>query len=204
MKKNYKEKKEVKVILLGESGVGKTCIIERYMSNKFNSNLPSTLCSAYSIKKIIRDNTLYVINICDTTGQEKYHSVTNLFVKGSNIVILVYSIDSVTSFNNLEYWYSMVVDNLKDTEYILAIIGNKTDLFDEEVVSEEEGKRFAESKNAKFQLVSAKEDPDGINKLFDNLFEEIIQNTHINLLKKDDSYLISRSSTDTEKKQGCC
>ena len=204
MKKNYKEKKEVKVILLGESGVGKTCIIERYMSNKFNSNLPSTLCSAYSIKKIIRDNTLYSINICDTTGQEKYHSVTNLFVKGSNIVILVYSIDSVTSFNNLEYWYSMVVDNLKDTEYILAIIGNKTDLFDEEVVSEEEGKRFAESKNAKFQLVSAKEDPDGINKLFDNLFEEIIQNTHINLVKKDDSYLISRSSTDTEKKQGCC
>ena len=204
MKKNYKEKKEVKVILLGESGVGKTCIIERYMSNEFNSNLPSTLCSAYSIKKIIRDNTLYVINICDTTGQEKYHSVTNLFVKGSNIVILVYSIDSVTSFNNLEYWYSMVVDNLKDTEYILAIIGNKTDLFEEEVVSEEEGKRFAESKNAKFQLVSAKEDPDGINKLFDNLFEEIIQNTHINLVKKDDSYLISRSSTDTEKKQGCC
>ena len=204
MKKNYKEKKEVKVILLGESGVGKTCIIERYMSNKFNSNLPSTLCSAYSIKKIIRDNTLYVINICDTTGQEKYHSVTNLFVKGSNIVILVYSIDSVTSFNNLEYWYSMVVDNLKDTEYILAIIGNKTDLFEEEVVSEEEGKRFAESKNAKFQLVSAKEDPDGINKLFDNLFEEIIQNTHINIVKKDDSYLISRSSTDTEKKQGCC
>ena len=204
MKKNYKEKKEVKVILLGESGVGKTCIIERYMSNKFNSNLPSTLCSAYSIKKIIRDTTLYVINICDTTGQEKYHSVTNLFVKGSNIVILVYSIDSVTSFNNLEYWYSMVVDNLKDTEYILAIIGNKTDLFEEEVVSEEEGKRFAESKKAKFQLVSAKEDPDGINKLFDNLFEEIIQNTHINLVKKDDSYLISRSSTDTEKKQGCC
>jgi small GTP-binding protein len=204
MKKNYKEKKEVKVILLGESGVGKTCIIERYMSNKFNSNLPSTLCSAYSIKKIIRDNTLYSINICDTTGQEKYHSVTNLFVKGSNIVILVYSIDSVTSFNNLEYWYSMVVDNLKDTEYILAIIGNKTDLFEEEVVSEEEGKRFAESKNAKFQLVSAKEDPDGINKLFDNLFEEIIQNTHINLLKKDDSYLISRSSTDTEKKSSCC
>ena len=204
MKKNYKEKKEVKVILLGESGVGKTCIIERYMSNKFNSNLPSTLCSAYSIKKIIRDNTLYSINICDTTGQEKYHSVTNLFVKGSNIVILVYSIDSVTSFNNLEYWYSMVVDNLKDTEYILAIIGNKTDLFDEEVVSEEEGKRFAESKNAKFQLVSAKEDPDGINKLFDNLFEEIIQNTHINLVKKDDSYLISRSSTDTVKKSSCC
>ena len=204
MKKNYKEKKEVKVILLGESGVGKTCIIERYMSNKFNSNLPSTLCSAYSIKKIIRDNTLYEINICDTTGQEKYHSVTNLFVKGSNIVILVYSIDSATSFNNLEYWYSMVVDNLKDTEYILAIIGNKTDLFEEEVVSEEEGKRFAESKNAKFQLVSAKEDPDGINKLFDNLFEEIIQNTHINLLKKDDSYLISRSSTDTEKKSSCC
>ena len=204
MKKNYKEKKEVKVILLGESGVGKTCIIERYMSNKFNSNLPSTLCSAYSIKKIIRDNTLYSINICDTTGQEKYHSVTNLFVKGSNIVILVYSIDSISSFNNLEYWYSMVEDNLKDTEYILAIIGNKTDLFDEEVVSEEEGKRFAESKNAKFQLVSAKEDPDGINKLFDNLFEEIIQNTHINLVKKDDSYLISRSSTDTVKKSSCC
>ena len=204
MKKNYKEKKEVKVILLGESGVGKTCIIERYMSNKFNTNLPSTLCSAYSIKKIIRDNTLYVINICDTTGQEKYHSVTNLFVKGSNIVILVYSIDSISSFNNLEYWYSMVEDNLKDTEYILAIIGNKTDLFEEEVVSEEEGKRFAESKNAVFQLVSAKEDPDGINKLFNSLFEEIIQNTHINLVKKQDSYLISRSSTDTEKKPSCC
>ena len=202
--KNYKERKELKIILLGESGVGKTCIIERYMTNTFNYNTSSTLCSAYSIKKIIRGETLYVVNICDTTGQEKYHSVTNLFVKGSNIVILVYSIDSLESFKNLEYWYSMVEDNLKGEEYILAVIGNKTDLFEEEIVTEEEGKRFAEEKKAKFQLVSAKEDPIGIKSLFESLFEDLINNTKINLDKRQDSYLISRSSTDTEKSKKCC
>ena len=201
MKKNYKEKKEIKIILLGESGVGKTCIIERYMNNKFNTDMASTLCSAYSIKKIVKDNILYMVNICDTTGQEKYHSVTNLFVKGSNIVILVYSIDSIASFKNLEYWYTMVENNLKGEEYVLAVVGNKTDLIEEEIISEEDARRFANEKGAYFQLVSAKEDPEGINKLFELLLNKIINNANINLDKREDSYLISRTPT---KEKACC
>ena len=196
MKKNYKEKKEVKVILLGESGVGKTCIIERYMSNKFNSNLPSTLCSAYSIKKIIRDNTLYVINICDTTGQEKYHSVTNLFIKGSNIVILIYSIDSRDSFERLNFWYSAMKDNLDKKNYILAIVGSKSDLKNMAVVSEEEGRKFAMDKKALFKLVSAKDDPYSVNKLFDLLIDELGQ---INFESKTESYFIKKSPKKKKK-----
>ena len=90
--------KDVKAILLGESGVGKTCIINRYINNEFNESLEWTLGSAFFLKEIIKGNIKYNVNVWDTTGQEKYHSVTNLFINGSHIIILVYSIDSKSSF----------------------------------------------------------------------------------------------------------
>ena len=139
--------KDVKAILLGESGVGKTCIINRYINNEFNESLASTLGSAFFLKEIIKGNIKYNVNVWDTTGQEKYHSVTNLFINGSHIIILVYSIDSKSSFENLTYWYNTIQEKLKGEKYILAVVGSKIDLVDDEVVSEDEGKQFAKEKN---------------------------------------------------------
>ena len=172
---NVNNEKDVKVILLGESGVGKTCIINRYINNEFQNNVASTLGSAFFLKEIIKGDTKYNVNVWDTTGQERYHSVTNLFINDSHIIILVYSIDSKATFDNLNYWYDTIREKLKGEKYILSVVGSKYDLIDNEVVTEEEGRKFAKEKDAIFKLVSAKEDPDGINKLFDILLDELIE-----------------------------
>ena len=199
--------KEIKVILLGDSGVGKTCIINRYINDEFNPNSKTTLGSNASSKVIKRGQVSYILNLWDTTGQEKYHSITNLFIKGSNIVILVYSINSLSSFEGLDFWYKSVQEKLEGENYVLAVVGSKSDLIEEEeeVVSEEEAKKFAKEKNAIFKLVSSKEDPDGINNLFDNLLDELIKNDY---LTENKSYVINRRNyrdgKKEKKKKNCC
>ena len=93
-----KDEKAIKVIPLGESGIGKTSIIRRYINNEFSQYSESTLGTTFLVKEIVKKNIIYRLIIWDTSGQEKYHSVTNLFINNSNIVILIYSIDSRISF----------------------------------------------------------------------------------------------------------
>ena len=193
--------KEIKVILLGDSGVGKTCIINRYINDEFNPNSKTTLGSNASSKVIKRGQVSYILNLWDTTGQEKYHSITNLFIKGSNIVVLVYSIDLLLSFKGLDYWYKSVQEKLGGNKYVLAIVGSKSDLIknEEEEVSEEEAKKFAEEKNAIFKLVSSKEDPDGINNLFDTLLDELIKKNYLNE-NENENYVITRKNIVNKEK----
>ena len=207
-----KEEKELKIILLGESGVGKTSIIYRYYKNTFNSNLPSTFGSTFITKYLEKGNITYKLNIWDTTGQEKYHSVTKLFIHGSHIAILVYAMNNLDSFQKLDYWYKTIKENCDDN-VILAIVGSKYDLFynneDENAVfvSEEEGEKYAKEKKAFFKLVTAKEDKKGIDSLFDELINEYKAK---DITKKDD-YKESNSVKIGKKKNiknvnkgGCC
>ena len=207
-----KEEKELKIILLGESGVGKTSIIYRYYKNTFNSNLPSTFGSTFITKYLEKGNITYKLNIWDTTGQEKYHSVTKLFIHGSHIAILVYTMNNLDSFQKLDYWYKTIKENCDDN-VILAIVGSKYDLFynneDENAVfvSEEEGEKYAKEKKAFFKLVTAKEDKKGIDSLFDELINEYKAK---DITKKDD-YKESNSVKIGKKKNiknankgGCC
>ena len=200
--------KDIKVILLGDSGVGKTCIINRYINNKFESNIENTVCSSYSTKKVIKNNILYRLNLWDTIGQEKYNSITNIFIKGSNIVILVYSIDSLSSLQGLDFWYNSVKNILKENSYVLAVVGNKADLMieEEEVVSEEEARKYAEKMNAEFKLISCKEDSEGIDNLFDMLLDELIS---LDYIEVSNSYIIDRSTYEESEKnkkinKKCC
>ena len=196
---SFQKGKEIKVILLGDTGVGKTSIINRYINNKFDPDNDSTLSSSFSTKEVIKNDVLYRLNLWDTIGQEKYNAITNILIKGSNIVILVYSVDSLSSFENIDFWYNNIKDILQEDKYILAIVGNKSDLIneDESLVSEEEARNFAKGKNAYFKLISAKEDQDGINSLLDILLEELLR---LNYVTVTESYVIKRSKhKDTEK-----
>lgn len=193
------ETKDVKVIILGENGVGKTSIINRYINDEFNpNNVSETLGSTFSMKEIKKLNIIYKLKIWDSTGQEKYHSITKLFINGSNIVLLVYSLDSRESFEHLNYWYSSIKEILEGNNYILAIIASKNDLRNEAVVSEEEGKIFAEDKKAIFRSVSAKEDGQGINKLFDILIDELSQTNFESITQ---SYVLHKKHLKKRKKQ---
>ena len=128
MTNNEENIKDIKIIILGNSGVGKTCIINRYIFNQFNSDNDSTFGSSLSSKAIKKDKIKYKLNIWDTTGQEKYQSITNLFIKGANAIILVYSIDSLSSFEGLNFWYESIKEHLQGNDYILFVVGSKSDL----------------------------------------------------------------------------
>ena len=205
MKRGKSSQKEVKIILLGNSSVGKTSIINRYIKNTFNMNITSSLGSQNFEKVIQKGEETYKLIIWDTTGQEKYNSLTNLFINKSNIVILTYSIDNIKSFIGLDYWYNFIEEKLEKNKYILAVVGNKSDLINdkEEEVMEEEGKEYAKEKNAFFKLISAKEDPNGINDLFETLLDELI-NSNIGFFEdiKDGDSLNKKNGENKEKK--CC
>ena len=203
---NENIEKDLKIILLGDCGVGKTNIILRFMNQQFDEDSISTTSSSYTMKAIEKDNIKYRLNIWDTAGQEKYRSITKLFLQGANIIILVYSIIEKESFDNLDYWYKTIKDSFNN-ETVLAIVGNKYDLFLEEAVQEEEARKYAEDKNAIFKLVSAKTDQPGIDLLFTMVLEEYIEkikNGKNN--KNNDSIIISDNRKKNEKsnKKNCC
>ena len=195
------ESKDVKIILLGENGVGKTSIINRYIRNEFNpKNDTEALDSTFSLKEVKKSNIIYKLKIWDSTGQEEYHSVTKLFIKGSNIILLVFSLDSRESFEHLNYWYSLIKEILENDKYILAIIASKNDLKNEQVVSEDEGIKFAEDKKAFFRSVSSKEDGQGIVKLFDMLIDELSQTNFESL---SESHFLHKKNLKKRRRQQC-
>jgi small GTP-binding protein len=160
----------VKVVLLGDSGVGKTCIISRYISNTFDANSASTNGASYTSKKISYDDLgkQIVLDIWDTAGQEKYKSLTKFFYKDAQVCILVYDITLKQSFDNLkDYWVAQIKENA-DKNLILGVAGNKSDLYEEEAVNEKEAREFAASIGAIFALTSAL-NSSGISELFLNV-----------------------------------
>jgi small GTP-binding protein len=160
----------LKVVLLGESGVGKTSIIAQFVNNKFDPDCISSLTAQF-VSKIVEfpeEKKAIKFDIWDTAGQEKFRSLAKVFYKDAKIVILVYEITNTKSFEELQsYWYNTVKET-GDPDAIIAIVGNKNDLYSEQKVAKEEGEKFAKSIGAIFQLTSAKNDS-GITELFKNI-----------------------------------
>ena len=189
---------EIKIILIGEPGTGKTCLINVATGNQFNENSESTLLSTYVTKKMVINDKEYALNLWDTAGQEKYRAMTKIFTKNSKIVIFVYAINNKNTFEEMKsYWIKTIKETLGD-DPILGIAGNKSDLYLEEAVPEEEAREFANKLRIKFKLVSAKNDPNSFVNFLQELVEEFLQTkglsgkTGVNLNK------------NKKKKSGCC
>ena len=160
----------LKVVLIGESGIGKTSIIQRFSYNLFDPNYTSSISSQY-ISKIIelKDiNQTLKFEIWDTAGQEKYRSMAKLFYKDAKIILFVYDITSLNSFKELKnYWISQVQQNCQPNA-LLGVVANKNDLYTMQQVDKEEGLKLANEIGAIFQMTSAKSGI-GINNLFENI-----------------------------------
>ena len=170
---------EIKVILVGETNTGKTSIIRSIMGKEFKPNETSSIGASYENKTMKVNDEEYNLAIWDTVGQEKFRSLTKIFLKDSKIVIFVYSITDKKSFNEINFWHETVKNNLGD-KIILGLAGNKKDLFQEEKVTEEEGEQKAKEIGAKFKLTSAKTGV-GIQDFFQILLEEYVnKNGNIN------------------------
>ena len=156
-----------KVVLLGDSGVGKTCIISRYISGTFEANSASTNGASYA-SKIVKYDKLgktLSLDIWDTAGQEKYKALTKFFYKDAAVAILVYDITRKESFDSLKnYWYTQLQEN-GGKNIVLGVAGNKCDKYENEAVPENEAREFANKINAIFSLTSAQNNT-GVNELF--------------------------------------
>ena len=164
------QNKTTKVVLIGDSGVGKTCIISRFISNEFEKNLDSTDGASYGTKELYlpKLKKKIILDIWDTAGQERYKSLTKFFYKDAQIIIMVYDITKKQTFENLKNQWYKEIQELSEKNYILAIVGNKSDLYETEQISEKEAREFAESINAIFELTSAQNNS-GIQQLFEDV-----------------------------------
>jgi small GTP-binding protein len=165
----------VKVVLLGESAVGKTSIISQYTTKKFNAR-EQTSVSAQFTSKIIdfpEFEKSIKFDIWDTVGQEKYRSLTKIFYRDAKVIVFVYDITKEFSFNAIkEYWHQEALNTAEETP-LFALVANKSDLYVDQKVNNKDGKELAEKMNAIFQTTSAFLDT-GINNLFENIGKKII------------------------------
>jgi small GTP-binding protein len=166
------EEEEVcKVVLLGESGVGKTCIISRFINNTFEEGLMSTNGASYASKISTfpeYENRTIKFEIWDTAGQEKYRALNQIFYKDASICILVYDVTSMISFKALQDYWCQQVKEQAPKNVVFGLAGNKCDLIEKEEVSEEMARNLAKEMNAIFETTSAAKNI-GVEQLFHNV-----------------------------------
>lgn len=205
-----KNDENVKVAFLGDSGVGKTCIIKRYTEDEFNENSASTSGASYSQKFLDINGKTLQLDLWDTAGQEKYRALGKRFYQDAYIICLVYDITNAATFEDLKTKWYKDVNNYGEKYNVLAVVGNKSDCYEKEEVKEEEAMEFAKSIDATFMLTSAK-NGDNIELLFDTLARKYLGPEFakkVEEMKKDKGEVIkvtnSKANETNKKKKKCC
>ena len=195
------KKNAIKVILLGEAGVGKTCLIRSYLGKEIKDVLSNVSFESYN-KPIIKDNIIYNLYLWDTAGQERFRSISKIFIKDSQIVVFVYDITKKKSFEELPFWVKYVED-LLGKDVVLGLIGNKVDLFEEkvEIVNVEKARDYASDIGALFSETSAKINPKGFVKYIDELI-----NIYLSRRKETEKEweVLSLDNFKKKKSPKCC
>lgn len=203
--------KGIKIILLGESGVGKTNLIRVTTGEEFEQNSMSSSSGSYKEGQYISStNKKYIYHLWDTAGQEAYRSLNKIFIKNAKVVIFVYAIDNEPSFKELKYWIDLAKSELGD-DFIMGIVANKIDLYEEQQVKEEVAVEFAKSLNIKFRATSALTEPMGFKSFLEELLIDYIKKIDPTCKdevpvygKNDNSFNLKKPSTHKNKKGKCC
>jgi Ras-related protein Rab-11A len=163
-----------KLILIGDSSVGKSNILLKYLKNEFEPNSQATVGVEFGTKNILINDKRIKIQIWDTAGEERYRSITSAYYKGAKGAFIVYDITRKNTFDNIDKWISDLKLN-GDQNICIIILGNKSDLNDQREVSKDEAMKKAELHKTAFLETSAY-NGDNIVKAFDELIEEIYKN----------------------------
>ena len=197
----------IKIILLGETGVGKTNLIRVFFGMEFKENFVSSSSSDCFEGDLKYNDKSYKFFLWDTAGQERYRAINRMFFKDAKIILIVYSIIDKHSFDEVDFWIKYVKENIKDEKYIIALIANKNDLYEKQIVMDEEGREAAEKYNIDFLTTSAKTDAVTFKEFVNRLIINYINMTEGSGSKEDkkDTLKINKDKkSEGQKNKKCC
>jgi len=198
-KNNNQNKVDIKIITLGDSHVGKSSLIIKYIDNKFSNVYMSTIGFDLKHKQItLKDGTDAKIMIYDTAGQERFKSLAANYIKKANGILLVYDISDHQTFENIEMWMNSIIME-KGDKLPIVLVGNKADLTEERQVTKEEGKNLAENKGFHFYETSCK-DGANVTESFLDLAELVYEKSG----KKLNQNCGKKLNDGSSKKKACC
>ena len=196
------DSEEIKLVLVGNQSVGKTCIVRMATTGLFDEDTIATLGASYTSKTIVTETTEVRLQIWDTAGQERYRSMAPMYYRGSQVALVVYSVDRMDSFEAIDQWMESLRDNT-ESDLIVFIVANKADLEDSRAVTTQQGEEKAAMHNARFTEVSAKTGM-GIDDLFNNIAKVYLELHKDSQKPEEITTNIKFSDATTSKKPGKC
>ena len=196
------------MILIGDSSVGKSNILLKYLKNEFDQSSKATVGVEFGTKTVEMNDKKIKIQIWDTAGQERYRSITSAYYKGAKGAFIVYDITRRNTFDDIDKWISDLKTN-GDNNISIMLIGNKSDLNDKREVETNEGIKKSEETKIAFMETSALSG-ENIIKAFNELIEQIYQNNCLNVEEDIDIEIDKGVNLSEEKKENndtkktCC
>ncbi|KAG7692893.1 hypothetical protein KL930_004240 [Ogataea haglerorum] len=192
--------KTMKLLLVGDSGVGKSCLLLRFVDDKFNPSFITTIGIDFKIKTIELNGSKIKLQVWDTAGQERFRTITTAYYRGAMGIIIVYDVCDENSFDSVKKWYQTVNQHAKD-EAQLFLVGNKCDDTESRQVSEKQGEQLAEELNVPFMEASAKSGLN-VNEMFYKLASLILEKNGEDLAAPADKLNVHQQSSVTGS--SCC
>ena len=195
-----------KIILVGDTSVGKTNIISKYLKNLFQEDFSATIGVEFSHKQFLIDNHKIKAQIWDTAGQERYKAITKAYYKGPKGAFIVYDITRKETFDDIDKWRNELISSCNQ-EVTIMLIGNKCDLEDQRQISKEQGEEKAKSFGFSFLETSALSG-ENLENGFESLIKEIYQKYKVEQRRGDDTNINASGEEikigKSKKKKKCC
>ena len=192
-----------KYLIIGNSGVGKSCLLIRFTDDKYEEGYVTTIGVDFKIKTLIIEEKSVKLQIWDTAGQERFRNIVSSYYKGAHGIMMVYDITDLESFRYLDSWIKEIEKNASKNVYKI-LVGNKNDLEKNRKVTFEKGKEFANLHGMKFFETSAKENRN-VEEAFKEMTKDIINSFKKVNEKLNSSFVIEKKKgKDLNKKGRCC
>jgi len=189
-----------KLLLIGDSGVGKSCLLLRFADNTYTDSYISTIGVDFKIRTLDIDGKTVKLQIWDTAGQERFRTITSSYYRGAHGIIVVYDVTDKVSFNNVKQWLGEI-DRYACQSVNKLLVGNKSDLVEKKVVDHNEAKEFADSLGISFLETSAKSSQN-VEEAFLTMTRQIkerVSRSHDGPIKTTGGVTISSNSTKIKK-----
>ena len=194
--------KTFKILTIGESGVGKTCILRRFVENKFLKNHLATIGIDFKTKTLNINNQEIKLKIWDTAGQERFRNITTQYYKGADGIVLIYDVTDDASYEKIRDWMEQILSNTKREDIGLVLLGNKCDM-EPRAVTEEQGNKMAEELKVSYFETSALTGQ-GINEAFNELTRDIMKRKGVDNGGNENLELKNYISKKKKDGNGCC